>query len=112
MPLYDYIKKYDDKHSDELDWQMKSVPDLNQVMVHVNGSVQSYDLFRRYPIHYLFHIKDEWKYISNNSVKYPSLLELLLDAVLAPEPFDYNLQKNVDISSADKIFTPFKPLFS
>lgn len=104
MSLYEYIKKYDDEHIDKPEWHMKHVPDLNQVMVRVNGSIKSFNLFRRYPIHYLFHMKDEWKYISNNSVKNPTLLELLMDAVLAPKPFDYNLQKEVDISSADKIF--------
>lgn len=103
LSLYDYIKKYNDGRTGQFEQEMECLPDLSQVMVHSNGPIKSFEHFRRYPIHYLFHMKDGWKYISSNSVKYPTLTELLMEAVLEPGLYNSTIKNTLNKSPADKI---------
>ncbi len=76
---------------------------IKDITVVVNGRNKFDGTWRRYPIHYLYEFNGEWKYIEDNSVKYPDMTELFEDIFLNTERFDWKAQKNIDVSNAGKL---------
>ena len=78
------------------------------VRVLVNGKNNFTNTFRKYPIYGLFYMEGEWRYANWMSVKYPTLAELLEDAVFCDEVMDMNgdilRQGRTDVSAAEKVF--------
>lgn len=105
---YQYLIDQEDYQylTDQEDYQylIETSERFKETRVDINGRNNFTGCYRRYPIHFLFHIDGEWKYIHNNSCKNPSCISLLSEAVLEPEPFDFNKQCHVDVSGADKVF--------
>lgn len=73
----------------------------NNIYVQVNGENRFTGCFRRYPIHYLYEIGGEWKYICHNSVKNPSLLELFDEIFFENERTKDG--KQIDVSNAERL---------
>ncbi len=73
------------------------------ITVVVNGKNEFDGIRRNYPVYYLYEIDDEWKYIHNSSVKYPTLSELFDEIFFTTERYDYDAQKPVDVSKAGKL---------
>lgn len=109
MDLRSYINRFDDGSIGGFEWALEECPELAEVKVMVNGfnefSSGAYRSYRRYPMHMLFNIDGKWKYVCNNSVKWPNFIELLKECILQPEPYNYDKQCDIDVSSARKIFT-------
>ena len=76
----------------------------SDITVIVNGKNEFSGIFRRYPVHYLYEIDGEWKYIHNNSIKYPSLMELFDEIFFSSERFDFDYQKFIEVSKSKKVF--------
>lgn len=67
-----------------------AVKKINEINVLVNGENYFDERYRRYPMHFLYQIDNEWKYISNNSYKYPTWFELFQDILFRTEGFSDN----------------------
>ena len=88
----------------EWDYVKKEHPEYNGIRIFLNGKTNFNGYYRKYPIHYLFLIDEKWNYISYNSDKNPSFIELLMNAVLNPLPYEYKKQNALDISGVEQIF--------
>lgn len=109
MSVLEYIrKKYPGDDIDSLissyEYVLEEVPVLADIRLKVNGENFFDEKYRRYPIHYLFLIDGKWKYINENSVKWPNFMELFYDALLTPKVYDVNVEKEADVTRAVKVF--------
>lgn len=81
---------------------IKENPEFGKgIYVKVSGENRFTGCFRRYPIHYLYEIGGKWKYFSENSFKYPSLLELFDKIFFENEKS--NGKNQVDVSAAERL---------
>ena len=80
-------------------------PQYRETIVMINGKSEFTGCFRKYPIHYLFYLEGEWRYVSDLSCKNPSFADVISEAALEPNPFDYKKQCTVDVTKATKIFS-------
>ena len=102
----EYILEKEDRDENEkrvYEHLLEEHPEIKDTKIIINGENYFNSGWYPYPIHYLFLLDNEWRYVQENSVKWPSMAEILSEAFFEPDIFDSE-QDCWKISGAEKIF--------
>lgn len=72
--------------------------------VYIENAKPVFSGFRRPPLYLLWLIDGDWYFLHKNSFKYPTYVDLVLQAAFSPEEFACRYDDPIDAASVEKVF--------